>query len=55
MPLRVDVTEIAAYLAEHAESDHGIAVRAGGGSDVGASFATGASGETAPRLELYVR
>lgn len=55
MPLRVDVTEIVVYLAEHTTSNHGIAVRASGGSDVGASFATGASGGSAPQLELYVR
>jgi hypothetical protein len=55
MPLRVDVTAIAMHLAEHAQNDHGIALTAGGGSDVGVSFATGASGGNAPRLELYVR
>jgi hypothetical protein len=55
MPLRVDVTSIVRYLAEHRRDDHGIALKAGGGSAVGASFATGASGGNAPRLELYVR
>ncbi len=54
MPLRVDVTAIVLHLWEHPENDHGIALTAGGGSDVGVSFATGASGGSAPRLELYV-
>lgn len=55
MPLRVDVTAIVAHLVEHAENDHGIALTAGGGDDVGVSFATGSGGGNAPRLELYVR
>lgn len=55
MPLRVDVTEIVRYYKQHERSDHGFALRASGSSDVGASFATGSIGGTAPRLELYVR
>jgi hypothetical protein len=55
MPLRVDVTAIVAHLADHRENDHGIALTAGGGDDVGVSFATGSGGGNAPRLELYVR
>jgi hypothetical protein len=55
MPLRMDVTALVRYFAEHERSEHGIVLRAGGGSESGASFATGASGGTAPRLELYVR
>jgi hypothetical protein len=55
LPLRVDITALVLHLAEHEHSDHGIALTAGGGSDVGVSFATGAGGGNAPRLELYVR
>lgn len=55
LPLRVDVTAIVAHFAEHERGYHGLALRSGGGDDVGASFATGASGGVAPRLELYVR
>ena len=54
MPLRIDVTEIVRYFAANERSDHGFALRAGSG-ELGASFATGASGGAAPRLELYVR
>jgi hypothetical protein len=54
-PLRIDVTEIVSYLREHTESDFGIALKSGSGEHGGASFATGASGGRAPRLEVYAR
>jgi hypothetical protein len=55
MPLRVDVTSIVRYFAQHPRSDRGIVLKAGGSGALGASFATGAAGGNAPRLELYVR
>src|SRR6185436_17877799 len=53
--LRVDVTEIARFLKQHRTSDYGIALKASRSGAHGASYATGASGGRAPRLELYVR
>ena len=53
--LRVDVTEIARFLKQHRLNDHGIALKASRSATYGASYATGASGGRAPRLELYVR
>lgn len=55
IPLRIDVTELARYFADHEHSDFGIAVASGSGSGAGASFATGASGGRGPRLEVYLR
>jgi hypothetical protein len=53
--LRLDVTELARFLARNPELDQGIALIASGGSGRGASFATGMSGGVAPRLEVYSR
>jgi hypothetical protein len=55
LPLRVDVTNIVRWLDEHPRSDHGVALAADGVDEHGASFATGATIGTGPRLELYVR
>jgi hypothetical protein len=54
LPLRIDVTALFAYFAEHPSSDHGIALKASAGDDAGSSFALGTSGGSAPRLELYL-
>jgi hypothetical protein len=54
-PLRIDVTAIVSYLSKNPGSDFGIAVESGGGSGTGATYATGASGGRAPRLEVYTR
>jgi hypothetical protein len=54
-PLRIDVTAIVSHLYSHGESDFGMVVKSGSGDAGGASFATGASGGRAPRLEVYAR
>jgi len=54
-PLRIDVTDIVSYLSKNPRSDFGIALESGGGSGTGATYATGASGGRAPRLEVYTR
>ena len=54
-PLRIDVTEIVRHWHEHARSERGLVVESCSGDAFGASFATGASGGAAPRLDLYVR
>jgi hypothetical protein len=53
LPLRIDVTDIVSYLRAHGKSDFGIALKSGSGDHGGASFATGANGGRAPRLEVY--
>jgi hypothetical protein len=53
--LRIDVTELVRYERTRARQHHGIAVRAAGGSDLGAAFATGATLGVGPRLEVYLR
>lgn len=53
--LRIDVTELVRFAAEHPERDFGLALISRGGTGHGASFATGMSGGRAPRLELYLR
>ena len=50
--VRIDVTELLRFAAENPERDFGIALLSSGGPGHGASFATGMSGGTAPRLEL---
>ncbi len=54
LPVRVDVTEIVRFWAEHPERDHGLGVRASSVTDVGVSLATGAAGGSAPRLDVYL-
>lgn len=56
-PLRVDVTEIVRHLSERVAPahDYGLALTASAGDGHGATFATGAGGGRAPRLEIYVR
>lgn len=53
--LRIDVTQIVSYLRDHPESNHGIALKCRDSAGGGASYATGASGGRAPRLEVYAR
>jgi hypothetical protein len=54
-PLRIEVTEIVRYWQKHARSERGLAIKSAAGDAFGASFATGAGGGAAPRLELYAR
>lgn len=51
---RLDVTELVRFAAENPSRDFGIALLGRGGSGPGLSFATGISGGSAPRLEVYV-
>jgi len=53
--LRLDITELLRFAANHPEMDQGIALIAGRGSGHGASFATGMNGDAVPRLEVYTR
>jgi hypothetical protein len=52
---RIDVTELVRFAAENPDLDFGIALLGRTGSGHGATFATGISGGSAPRLEVYVR
>jgi hypothetical protein len=52
---RIDVTELLRFAAKNPDLDFGIALLGRTGSGHGATFATGISGGTAPRLEVYVR
>ena len=52
--LRVDVTRLVRELTAPGRHDHGMAVASRADSPGGASFATGASGGYAPRLEVYL-
>ncbi len=52
--LRADVTNIVKYFHRNKNSARGIAIKASGGTGVGVSYSTGASGTRAPRLEVYV-
>lgn len=51
--LRIDVTAWAEWARAHPSLEHGLALLASGGSDSGAAFASGESGDPAPRLEIY--
>ena len=53
--LRIDVTPLVRFAAQNPTRNFGLAVIGRGGTGHGASFATGISGGTAPRLEVYVR
>jgi hypothetical protein len=53
--LRIDITELLRFAANHPDLDHGMALIAGKGNGPGVSFATGISGGEAPRLEVYTR
>ena len=52
---RIDVTELVRFASQNPDLDFGIALLGRAGSGHGATFATGISGGTAPRLEVYVR
>jgi hypothetical protein len=52
---RLDVTELVRFAARNPDLDFGIALLGRTGLGHGATFATGISGGTAPRLEVYVR
>lgn len=51
--LRVDVTAWARYAKTHPDTDHGVALEAGGGPGPGNSFSTGLGTGAAPTLEVY--
>jgi hypothetical protein len=53
--LRIDVTELARYLRENPQDDHGIVLKAAGVTSRGAVFSTGAASGKMPVLELYLR
>ena len=53
--LRIDVTAIVQRWARAKTIDHGIALLTGGKAPTGATYATGASGERGPRLDVYLR
>jgi hypothetical protein len=52
---RLDVTDLVRFAAQHPDLDFGIALLGRTGSGHGATFATGISGGSVPRLEVYVR
>jgi hypothetical protein len=54
-PIRIDVTTIIAYLAEHPDQDLGLAVAATREVPPGIAIATGLDGGSPPRLEVYLR
>lgn len=54
LPVRVDVTEIVRYFAQHPSADHGFVVRAGERSGAGITLSTGVDGGAAPRLDVYL-
>lgn len=54
LPVRVDVTEIVRYFAQHPNHDFGFAVRASGESSTGIALSTGVDGGAAPRLDVYL-
>jgi hypothetical protein len=51
--LRIDVTELVRYLRDHPLDDHGMVLKAEGGTPRGAAFATGSVAGRMPVLELY--
>ena len=54
-PIRIDVTPLVAYLAEHPAQDLGLAVAAAHEVPPGIAIATGLDGGAPPRLEVYLR
>jgi hypothetical protein len=54
-PLRIEITDLLRFMAEHPALDYGMAVIARGGGGHGASFATGMSEGAGPRLDVYTR
>jgi len=53
--LRIDVTELLRFAAEHPLREFGFAIIGRPSAGHGAHFATGMSGGRSPRLELYLR
>ncbi len=51
--IRVDVTEVARFLAQYPDKDFGVAVRAEQETEVGLTLATGVDGGRAPSLDVY--
>jgi len=54
-PIRIDVTPIVRYLAEHPDRDLGLVVSATREVPPGLAIATGLGGGSPPRLEVYLR
>lgn len=54
LPVRVDVTEIVRYFAQHPNHDFGFAVRASEENTTGITLSTGVDGGSAPRLDVYL-
>jgi hypothetical protein len=54
LPVRIDVTEIVRYWAQHPEADFGFALRAGEEGLFGITLSTGVDGGSAPRLDVYL-
>ena len=54
LPVRVDVTEIVRYWAQHPQADFGFALRASQDFDAGITLSTGVDGGSAPRLDVYL-
>jgi hypothetical protein len=54
LPVRVDVTEIVRYFAQHPSHDFGFAVRATEEGPAGITLSTGVDGGLAPRLDVYL-
>jgi hypothetical protein len=53
-PIRIDVTELVRFVAEHPASDYGFVVRARERHAYGVSIATGTASGSAPRLDVYL-
>jgi hypothetical protein len=53
-PIRIDVTALVRYAAEHPGRDYGLAIRASDSTDTGLTLSTGADGGRAPRLDVYL-
>ncbi len=54
LPVRIDVTELVRFFADHPERDHGFVVRASDAHDPGITLATGLDGGEPPRLDVYL-
>jgi hypothetical protein len=54
LPVRVDVTDIVRYFAQHPSADFGFALRASEDGDAGITLSTGVDGGSAPRLDVYL-
>lgn len=53
VPIRVDVTDLLDFVADHPNRDHGFAIRALEATGPGLTLNTGVAGGVPPRLDLY--